>query len=473
MSQHCLDTIHRRIPRLPKVLGRFLLAGMLVTPFAGSVVIAPAAIAAEAVPEQPVDPFTEAANANVPMMSVPDPSTSTMAQILEELDPDLEQIQAQIDAGEYDIPKAWLSQKIRSIEHESHRFDRALVRPITMLGDIQVLEGDYVGALESFGRAIHTERVSAGLVSAGQIEIVYREAETYRSLGNFEAANQREEYAYHVLQRAHDPYSEEMLPGLYHLAGWYEKTGNVFASRHLYQRAADVLIANGKGQTMEAIPAWEGVARTFRLERFPPVYIDPSDAASYGSGGTMPAGYGPVTINNFPAGERALQQIIQIHRDHGSETAVLAQSLLDLADWHLLFEKTREAYPLYQIAYELMEGVEGFPIEDFFGTPKVIHFPAPPDPDLPDDETTGSPIEGLVSVQLDVSDRGAARNLQTVDSRPPGMMDFRVRKSLRIARFRPAILNGQPAMTEDYVYTHRFTYYPEPTIVETTEGSDE
>ncbi|MEM8768060.1 MAG: energy transducer TonB, partial [Pseudomonadota bacterium] len=414
------------------------------------------------------NPFEDAANAPAAPMSMPnrrDASGTSIADILDELDPDLEQIQAQIDAGEYDIPKYWLANKIREIEQSSHRFDPALVRPITMLGDIQVQEGEYNAALDSFGRAIHLERVNSGLVSAGQVEIVYREAEVYRTLGDFETANEREEYAYHVLQRAHDPYSEDMLPGLFHLARWYEKTHNVFAARHLYQRATDVLIANGKGQTMEAIPAWQGVARTYRLERFPPIFIDASDASSYAS--SMQPTYGPVTLNNFPAGERALQAIIQIHRSYDSPTPEIAQAILDLADWHLLFEKTREAFPLYQLAYDLMATEENFPVEDFFGRPKLIHFPAPSDPSVP--EAPQSEAEGLVTVQFDITERGSTRRLETLDSQPEGMMDFRVRKSLRVSRFRPALVNGAPAPTRDYTYTHRFTYYPQVALTERTE----
>jgi hypothetical protein len=423
-------------------------------------------------PAPAVNPFGQAANAPAAAMALPnrrDESGSSIEDILEELDPDLAQIEAQIDAGEYEIPKYWLSQKISEIEDSSHRFDPALVRPITLLGDIQVLEGDYVGALDNYGRAVHLERVNSGLVSAGQLEIVYREAEVYRTLGDFETANEREEYAYHVLQRAYDPYSEDLLPGLFHLAEWYERTHNVFAARHLYQRATDVMVANGKGQSMDAIPAWSGVARTYRLERFPPIYMDASQSSAYASNG-LEASYGPVTINNFPAGERALQTIIQIHRTHNSPTPVIAQAILDLADWHLLFEKTREAYPLYEIAYELMEGVDGFPMEDFFGQPKLIHFPAPIDPSAP--EVPDRTAEGLVSVQFDITERGAARRLTTLDSVPEGMMDFRVRKSIRASRFRPPLVNGEPQMTSGFVYTHNFVYYPQVAIVETTEGSE-
>ena len=147
--------------------------------------------------------------------------------------------------------------------------------------------------------------------------------------------------------------------------------------------------------------------------------------------------------------------------------AVIAQSILDLADWHLLFEKTREAFPLYEIAYELMEGVEDFPLEDFFGEPKLIHYPAPIDPSAP--EVPEQTAQGLVTVQFDVTERGSPRRLTTTESVPEGMMDFRVRKSIRAARFRPVIVNGEPQPTTGYTYTHSFVYYPQVAIVESTE----
>jgi tetratricopeptide (TPR) repeat protein len=392
-------------------------------------------------------------------------SEVSIAEVLAESDPELEQIQAQIDAGEFEIPKLWLQQIITDIEADSHRFDPALVRPIMMLGDIQALEGNYVDALDTYGRAVHLERVSSGLVSPGQVEIVYREAEVYRTLGDFKTANEREEYAYSVLRRSHHPHDAALLPGLFHLGNWYESTHNVFAARALYQRAADIYIANDKAFSLEALPAWAGIARTYRLERFPPFYIDPTDSNAYATSTlTASSPYAMVSVNNFPAGERALQIIIQIQREHHAELEVIAEAILDLADWHLLFDKSRDAFPLYQVAWEMMSNIEGFPIDDYFGEPRLIYFPKPNDPKQTSSQKSQTARTGLVTVQFDITEQGSLRRLETMASEPKGMMDFRVRKSLRISRYRPAMDGGIPVPTEDYVYTHEFSYYPQPTV---------
>ena len=311
------------------------------------------------------------------------PSTEeqSIAEVLDEQDSDLVQIQAQIEAGEYDIPKAWLNLKIAEIEKSSHRFDSALVRPITLLGDIQAPEGEYTDALESYGRAVHLQRVNDGLVSPGQVEIVYREAQVYRTLGDLKTANEREEYAYHVLRRAYDTYDEALLPGIYHLAQWYLSTHNIYSARALYQHALSVLSANRKDTSMDAIAALSGLASTYRLERFPPFYISSSDDSAYiGMSGRSTEPVQPLVVNNFPAGESALQAIIQIRRDNDSEPLEVAESILDLADWYLLFDKSRRAFPLYEHVYQVMESLERGSGGVYFADPKLLYFPAPDDP---------------------------------------------------------------------------------------------
>ena len=286
----------------------------------------------------------------------------------------------------------------------------------------------------------------------------------FRTLGDVKSANEREEYAYHVLHRSHDSHDEALLPGLFHLAQWYESTHNIFAARGLYRRAADVMIANGKGRTMEAIPAWEGIARTYRLERFPPIYIDPGDGIAYVDPNIPGSAYGAVSVNNFPAGENALQNIIQIYRDHGADTLVVAMALLDLADWHLLFEKTREAFPLYEVTWDVLSRIEGFAVEDFFSEPKLLHFPAPGAPRRMSQELAQTTAQGLVTLQFDINEKGEPRRLVTVDSQPQGMMDFKVRKSARVSKFRPAIIDGVPSYFGAFIFTHKFTYFPEVSV---------
>lgn len=405
-----------------------------------------------------VKPVADSAAADSPP---PAQTAESIAAILAEPDADLQQIEAQIDAGEFATSKVWLEARIASIEEASHRFDPDLVRPITLLGDVFVGQGDFTAALDNYGRAVHVQRVSAGLVSADQVEIVYREAEVYRALGNWEEADNREQYAFHVLSSTYDPYDEALLPGVFHLAEWYRRVHNIFAARVLYEHAADIYSAHGKAGSLEAIPALEGIADTYRLERFPPFYISDSPNATYGSSLARNEHFDvPVSVNNFPAGERALQSIIRIRQENHQSAEQVAESVLQLADWYTLFEKTRRAHPLYQHAYEILGAIQDFDVASYFAQPKLLHYPAPADPSPPPVAQRGEEALGYVQLSCEITKSGQVRSLKTVASEPAGLMDFRVRKSVRASRYRPTIVDGVAMATLEYPYRHEFPYFP-------------
>jgi len=91
----------------------------------------------------------------------------------------------------------------------------------------------------------------------------------------------------------------------------------------------------------------------------------------------------------------------------------------------------------------------------------MLYCPAPDDPSPPPPEQRGERTAGYVEVAFDVTEDGFVRDLDTVASEPDGLMDFRVRKSLRLARFRPMLIDGVPVFTDYYTYRHEFPYYPE------------
>ncbi len=403
-----------------------------------------------------------AAEAQAVTDAVAEPGTAlstmtTMAEVLDEVADPLTQIERQIETQEYEFAEQWLERYIREIEATNNRYDPALVRPITLLGDAQMAQGDYARALQNYERAVHLSRVNDGLNTPQQVTIVYREADAYRRLGDYELANAREEYAYHVLRRSYEPTDEALLPGMYHLAHWYEATGNPFAARAVYEDAERIIVANGKDDTPMAIPVFQGIARTYRMERFPPFYaaaIATTEAAT----STFDQ---PIAVNNFPAGERALQRIVQIRQEQqDAEPLALAESVLDLADWYTLFDKTSRAESLYQHAYGLMAQIPGFDTVGYFAEPRLLYFPSPGNPTPPPLNERGEAHPGYVEVAYRVTNTGYVRDMETVASEPEGMMDFRVRKSLRLARFRPMLIEGVPIDRELHTYRHEFTYYP-------------
>ena len=78
---------------------------------------------------------------------------------------------------------------------------------------------------------------------------------------------------------------------------------------------------------------------------------------------------------------------------------------------------------------------------------------------MPPVEDRGERTTGYVEVAFDVTEDGYVRGLNTVGSQPDGLMDFRVRKSLRLARYRPMLVDGVPVAKQAHTYRHEFPYY--------------
>ena len=384
----------------------------------------------------------------------------------------LDSVAERIANTEYDEAEEFLTRFIRAIEVARHRFDPDLARPLTLLGDVHQGRGEFDEALASYQRAVHINRVNSGLYAPAQVEVVYRESRTLQALGDLSGANDREEYAYEVLLKSHGAYSEAMLPGTFHLADWYRQTYNIYPARGLYQTAFNIFEVNGKAATLSAIPALEGLVATYLMERFPPFYVGSGDEASpfnqlaRSSSRTPSYAQQQITLTSAHKGEQALQRVISIYRDDpNTDPMLVAEAILQLADWHLRFEAFRKAHPLYQHVFKLMTDIESVDAQAYFSEPTLLNLPLPADPKPPPASLREEERTGFVELSYRISANGSIQALKTVASEPEGMMDFRVRRSMRASRYRPRLVDGQAVETEPVTYRHEFRYFPKRVVV--------
>jgi TonB family protein len=357
---------------------------------------------------------------------------------------------------------------IDDLEHQTSRYDPSLVIPLTLLGDAYNGDGKYKEALRTYEQGEHISRVTEGLHTASQVDLVYREAATLAAMGELDKANDREEYAYETLVRAYGPFSPSLIPGLYKLAAWYERTSNIFSARGLYERAVDIISRTGGGTDPALVPALRGLATTYREERFPPYETAEPRAPSMSTDLTaMPTVMGapPTVVNRFGPGEAALSQIVKIVNADAAATPLdRVKAELDLADWYLMFDKAARATTVYVHARQQMREKVGMS-EDQIATyfqPTILYRPIPDGPPLPPPALRINPTEGHVELSFTVTEDGEVGELKTLSSDPEGMMDIKVRRGMRAARFRPRFEGDTPVATPNQVYRHTFVYYPHP-----------
>jgi len=392
---------------------------------------------------------------------------ATNAAVPELPDGQLDAIRKMLQQNEFSESRTLLESMITNIEEES-RYTPELVEPLHLLGTALQGEGNYPAAVDAFERAAHILRTNEGLHSPKQTEIVYDEAEALLAMGDEAGANDKQEYAYEILLRSYGPSDVRLLPGMYRLAGWYLRNRNIFSARSLYGDAVLLLSRTYGESTPELLPALNGIADTYLLERFPP-YSPPqkTESISLQTGST---GIAPITprattvMNRFSKGEKALQHAVRIRLDDpNSTTQEKVDALTKLADWYLLFKKMKRARSLYTHVFDLLNAESDEPSElvaSYFGKPVPLYLPLPSLPLPPAMQLQAVSKLGYVELEYDLSPEGEVRNLKTLASEPAGMMDLKVRRALRSARYRPRITREGLQPEYGLILKHQFRYYP-------------
>lgn len=402
----------------------------------------------------------------------------SISQVLGEQDDNSDQythLEQRIERAEAGSAQRELETIVAQVEAVYHPSHPELVRPLTLLGDSLYAQQEYVEALDTYGRALYIARVNSGLFDASQLEIIYREVDTYSQLGDLTEARNREEYAYEIMKRGFADYDPALVEGLKRLARFYLATHNYLAARVFYQRSLTVHRANGTDMSMEAVEALRGIAFTYRMERFPTFHLSSRATRADGPAPGLAEGdlgMQHVSINNFHEGERALQSIVRILQAQVPVDKVdLRDSIMELADWHLLWARSNEANTLYAYVFKEMTALGENPNE-LFGAPTLIYLPEPRPPTPPSPALRLEEEQGVVTLQMQVLESGRIKKLKTIHSHPPKLMDFQIRRSMRLAVFRPLLTDGVAQTVDDFTYTYEFPYFPSSKVAPSAPASE-
>lgn len=355
---------------------------------------------------------------------------------------------------------------IDRIERRTNRYDLALVEPLLVLGDALAGVGDAEGAFGAYDRGLHITRVGRGLHHPSQVRAVYRQAALLTDRGRMREANERHEYAYRTLLRHYGRDDPALLPGVFKLGDWYLSMYNIFSARRLYEHAADVAAKRLPPEAPARVRALRWIAATYRAERFPPYQALEGRRRAARSGGyvqmSQRAAYrGPnkTSINRFSRGESALIEVVTLlQAREDAKVSDVASAMLELGDWFFLFEKKPRAFTLYRKVWELLEANRAL-LARTFRAPAPLYLPMPADPPRPAQARLGDARDGVVELSIDVTEEGLVANVETLRSEPSNVMDTKVRRAMRHARYRPAFDGREPQATTDLRVVHNFTYY--------------
>jgi hypothetical protein len=307
-------------------------------------------------------------------------------------------------------------------------------------------------------RALYLKRVNEGLHGLDQAELVERILDSERTIGRADNVEDLEDQLLELARRNGDnpaaapilrdaaetrldhfeAYLRDEVPAelsLFEIEGW-KVAAHVslqYARQH-YHEAIHALSANLGEHRAEIDALEERITRTYYLEaiargrdhQWPDrLYQGPDDPLYY-------LGY----VRYRSQAEDALR--------FGSTTFDYAETLVEFADWSLLFSRNGTAVERYAEAYELLaeQRVPAAAVDEIFPRDVPVFLPVFESP-LADGVTPGS--NGYVDVDFEVSKYGQPRDVTIVGAAgdEAGAASEFLADAINHARFRPSPTAGK------------------------------
>lgn len=412
-----------------------------------------------------------------------------------------EPVQAEIDTAAVHRVQQ-LRASLLELESPGNTWRAELGETLLDLGRALQEADDHEGALEQFERAVHISRINHGLFSLQQLPAIMLQVQSHLALNQWDSADGLRQYAFYVQSRTYQDNDPGLIPALVDYAQWNmeafaDRRGEIPSTRlldayQLYSVAVALMDRHGKQLEFpkeeylrqQAFIAWL-MHRTNVLARSDAVFsaerrID--DAWADGLSGQLTRGRN----NAFVRGEEALQTIIDIRAEHVAQadpgSAVhdelvrqQAEAVLDLADWHLLFDRRQAARSTYRDAWDLVATHEALAdgvfdrvvllpsFEPRLGPAEIQSASVPQHASSlqPRQPPAGSQRRGryaYVTLAFDINRFGRATNVDVVDDGSEDDANARRRLigALRDSTLRPRIEDGEPVDMTGLVY--RFPY---------------
>ena len=288
----------------------------------------------------------------------------------------------------------YYTEQVTQLVDEGGVYNVALTESLMDMGTALKDSGEYEQALAVFEQAFHINRINLGLFNEQQVPIINNLTEVHISMGNYVLAHEQQDYLYYLRSKLDSDSEQPPLQALIDLADWNLDVARTaytydFNDSLLFQldRLAQAASFYGAiSQSMwEAEPPDPGIPgieikramSNYYLAQLVNIisrsridssaYFSDSMSRTYYADGAMAprstfsSSSGSATgldsgsiyhrSSSYNEGRDALQNRINYLQANGADPELLIRASLDLADWHLLFQRRNTALELYNESY--------------------------------------------------------------------------------------------------------------------------
>jgi tetratricopeptide (TPR) repeat protein len=374
-----------------------------------------------------------------------------------------------------------LQQTISEIESEGGPWELNLAENLASLAEVYEQQGAYEEAIDTYTRAMHISRVNLGLNSLNHIPLAERLVNAHLALGDWEGADQYQEYLYYNQRRAYGEDDPRLVPVLHRLANWKLSSFNagygdqialnLVSALRLYQAASNIVSINFGNRDERYVKYLRDTAGTaFLVSRYRGLIESTPMTEFRVIQERYPGSYrahNAAFVEGYEEGLDALERVVAAYSEEQAGSIEHVTALIHLADWYLLFDRHRSAHEAYSEAYAALVGQENRDelLTAVFGSVKPL-------PDFSDEidsifveaNVKGRELvaraSGHVDVEFDVTPYGTVVDLQVLAEGDE--VDARILSSLRrlvrSTTFRPVVQDGQPVRSESNRFRYRYVY---------------
>jgi len=353
-----------------------------------------------------------------------------------------------------------LQARLAALEAESGPYAGGLEEPLAALGRALAARGRYGEAVARYRRALHVLRVNDGLYGEAQKPLLAALLGIYRAAGDFRALDEQYPWFYRVYGNGQPPLTGLRLDAALAYQRWQREA----LRRDLGDgtRRLLALLADGAEllDRVAADPAagWDA-RRELTLSQLNNLYLledrvapppedypglrdpDPFRRNELFTGDPQEDRLQAQRRTAQADGRRLLEELAA----QAPDPVARAEVLVALGDWQQWHGREAAAGEAWQAAVEELLGAGEAPqVAVLFGEPRELPangvFWQPPAPD-------GEAPRPVVAARFTVTERGRARevSVETVTGRDSARIG--VARALRRMRFRPAFVDGAPAVS--------------------------
>jgi TonB family protein len=321
------------------------------------------------------------------------------------------------------------------IENHEGLLSKRLINPLIGLGATYNRLGLYEQAVQTYERALRINHVNDGFYNFEQFRIYDGLTESYIGLEEIEDANFFQEAQLEIHQRKLGVNNPATAPGLYKLAEWYERSGQLELAMQTYRKADTMIRTSEAGNTSpDRIRALEGQAHIY--ER----------------------------AGNQAAGASALKRAISVIDENPEiDYRTRGTLLVRLGDLYTRSGKAMSAEETYAEAWgDLSQDDRDLDLRDgFFAQPvrvagrplSLLEVAPKAQKASPEDLSTGR-----VLIRYTVQADGQTTDIRVVESEPSGLMDKSLVSTFSRSLFRPQRVDGVATAAENQLFQLDFRY---------------